>query len=160
MVKMTPRKKKIMIIGAALLLMFLMTASMFAGPFLQSFNDAEASEVELPTEKIIEYELTEEQENLLKLEGKTIVKFYHNLACDNCLEEKQWFESIVNIEEFSDQIVLEEITSNNTAELPSASVHSYIGQKFLPKGYTPEEVIDALCDVMIKPPVVCAVKDV
>jgi hypothetical protein len=160
-VKATSKAKKILIISMAALFIFLMTASMFAGPLLQSFSGGNGEKkTELPTTSIVEYELTTEQESQLKLNGKTIIKFYHNLACESCLTEKQFFESLTTQKEFSDQIMLEEITSNNTAELPSASIYSYIGQKFLVKGYTQNDVIDALCSVMIKPPVLCAVKNV
>jgi hypothetical protein len=160
-VKATSKAKKILIIGMAALFIFLMTASMFAGPLLQSFGGGNGEKkVELPTTSIVEHELTVEQENLLKLDGKTIIKFYHNLACDTCLAEKQFFEALTTQKEFSEQVILEEITGNNTAELPSASMHSYIGQRFLVKGYTQDDVVEALCSVMIKPPVLCAVKNV
>jgi len=146
--------KKVII---SLFIAFIMLGSTVAYTFMQGFRQEE-NNTKLPDTNIVGYELAEEQENLLMQNGKTILKFLYNLACDGCIERKNVLESAVNDKTFSDQLVLEEILTNKTG-LPMLTVLSYRGQRVL-TNFTNEELIEALCDMMVQPPVGCAVRKV
>jgi len=146
--------KRIAVVVMALFFMFLMVGSMFVpGATRQSSNQ---NSVTLPSTNMVEYELTTEQENLALQNGKTILKFYYTQACIQCINQKPFLESIAN--QFSDQIILEEVINQN--ERPSTLlVFSYYSQKNLFNA-TSGQMIDTVCDVMLKPPASCAVRKV
>jgi len=134
-----------------------MLGSSLAYSFLQAMRPTE-QEIEIPEKNIIDYALTVEQENRLLREGKTIIKFYHSLACLDCLDYKNLVEQLAN--DFSDQIFLEEIITKNSVEnLPKITFMSYYKQEDLFRP-TQEQLIDVLCDVMIKPPIACIRREV
>jgi hypothetical protein len=151
--KMNLSKKTII----SLFIGFIMLGSTAAYAFMQGFR-WENNNVEVPNTNIINHELTQEQENALAQNGKTILKFYYSMTCDGCLQKKNVLENSVNDDTFSKQLVLEEITSSKPS-LPMLVVLSYKGQKVL-GNYTNEELIDSLCDLMVQPPVGCAVRKV
>jgi thiol-disulfide isomerase/thioredoxin len=114
--------------------------------------------MKLPEDYIVDYELTSGQERILVENGKTLVKFYYNTTCPICLEQKTFLENTA--EQFKDQIVLEEILVNRTDKiLPYLIVISLYQERML-KNATNDEIIDLLCDSMVQPPVICAVRKV
>ena len=137
---------------------FLMLGSTIAYTFLQGNLKTGTTETTPPSTNVVGYELTADQETVLMQNGKTILKFLYNLACDGCIQRKNVLEGAVNDNTFSGQLVLEEILTNKTG-LPMLTVLSYQGQRVL-TNFTNEELVEALCDMMVQPPVGCAVRKV
>jgi hypothetical protein len=132
-----------------------MVGSMFTPGLRQTTSSTQPSAT-LPSTNVVEYELTTDQENLAVQDGKTILKFYYTQSCIECINQKPFLESIAN--QFSDQIILEEVISQN--ERPSTLlVFSYYSQKNLFNA-TSGQIIDTVCDVMLKPPASCAARKV
>lgn len=138
----------------ALFLIFIMVGSSVAFSILQSVRTPKA-ELELPNTNIINYELKPEVENYLIQNGRTIIRLDYALACVECLNRKAFLESAAN--QFSDQIMLVEIVT--TESIPSLTATSIYGQRSL-SNVTEEEIVDVLCELMVKPPVFCAVRKV
>lgn len=136
----------------ALFFILLMLVSTFAFSFLQSIRVPSSGKVTLPERNIIDYELTVDQENLALSRGMTIAKFYYYTGCMECNEQLSFLEYMAK--QFPEQIILEEIMTNRTTSL---SIESYYGQKNLVNA-TQEQMFQAFCDVMVKPPVACAVR--
>jgi len=138
----------------AIFFIFIMLFSTFAFSFLQTVWRPSEEEVTLPRENIIDYELTIEQEALALRLGKTIAKFYYYTGCLECGDRLSLLEYMA--QQFSDQIIVEEILTDGTTSL---SIRSYYGEKNLVDA-TQEQIFDAFCELMTKPPIVCATREV
>lgn len=143
-------KKRFLAIFFAILMLF----STFAYSFLQSIRPVR-EEVELPKENIINYELSVEQESLALRNGKTIATFYYYAGCLECSQELSFLESMAR--QFPDQIILEEILGQEN--IKSLSITSLNGQESFTNA-TQDQIFDAFCDIMIRPPIVCATRKV
>jgi hypothetical protein len=146
---------RIVVIAFALFFIFLMIGSMFV-PGLRQSSISNQNSVTLPSSNIVESELTPEQENLAMQDGKTILKFYYTKACIECINQKPFLESIAN--QLSDQVILEEVINQNE-KVPTLLVFSYYSQKNLFNA-TSDQIINTVCDVMLKPPPSCIVRKV
>lgn len=129
-----------------------MIFSTFAYSFLQTLRPGE-QEITLPEKNIIGYELTAQQESYLLGLGKTLLKYYYYTGCLECTSQINLLEGAAN--QFSDQIILEEISTNRT----SLTVMSYYGQKDL-TNITQENLLDVLCEMMTRPPTICVIRKV
>jgi hypothetical protein len=114
------------------------------------------STVSLPKENIINYKLTQEQENYAIGIGKTIISFEYDVNCDECLNRKEFLERIAL--QNKDQIILQEIPAT-TENLTKLRIVSYYGEKIL-KNPSENEVWDALCLLMYYPPNYCALREI
>lgn len=149
--------KRIGVIAFALFFIFLMLFSIVASSFLQSSRTSGVTTtVTLPTSNIVGYELTSDQESYALQQGKTIMKFYYTQTCIECMSQKPFLESIAS--QFSDQVILEEVINQNE-RVPTLLVSSYYQQKNLFNA-TRDDIINSVCDVLIKPPTACAVRNV
>jgi len=141
----------------ALIFIFLMLGSTVAYNILQSFRQTGYA-IKLPEKNIIDYELGIDTENYLLERGMTIVKFYYIQACLECSSQKYSLESFAD--QYSNQIILEEILSNKTSgTFPSLIISSYRGQKVL-ENATDVEIMDAFCDLMFQRPLDCVIKKI
>jgi len=140
----------------ALVFVFLMGGSTIAYSFLQAFSPPTASLV-LPEKNIINYEIGKKEENYLISRGVTIAKFYYTQVCEECWDQKNFLESFVK--QNSNQILLEEIESNETGIFPKLILTSFLGRKIL-ENATNEEVLNAFCDLMYSPPAYCAAREI
>lgn len=138
----------------AIFLIFIMGFSTIAFAFLQTVMSPPRQEVRLPGSNIIDYELTIEQERLALNLGRTVATFYYYNGCLECTEQLAFLEYMTN--EFSDQVIVEKILTEKTTSL---SITSYNGQELL-NDATQEEMFDAFCELMTKPPIVCATRKV
>lgn len=143
------QKKKTAFIG--LILIVLMLGSTVAYSFLQSVSSGS------PKNNIIDFELNREQENELILNKKTVLKFYYSLDCDVCMKQKSFLEELAKSENYKNQLIVERILANVTE--PSLTIISGYGGKFLANA-TEDEILDALCELMISPPTECALRKV
>ncbi len=146
---------------ASLVLMFLMLGSTLAYTALQAFrnwqqpNEA-ASAPELPSTNVVDYEITVEQRNYMLRLGRTILEYRYQLACTDCAAQRAYIEAVVG--EFSNQIFVEEIV-DATATESTLSITSYYGDKLLTSPSN-EDVFDALCELMVEPPIRCATRNI
>lgn len=142
-----------------LILIILMLVSTFAYAIIQGlgFYRPSGEEVELPTNNIIDYELTREQESYAIRLGKTIVKFEYATTCIECLNQKAFVESIANEGDFSNQIILEEIVED--VDEPTLTITSAYGRRILTNA-TSDEIINSVCDLLTEPPVFCTVRNI
>jgi len=138
----------------AMFFIILMLVSTFAYTFLRSVNNP-TKKITLPEQNIIDFELTADQEVYAYSQGKTVAKFYYYSGCLECSEQLSFLESLAN--QFSDQVILEEIlTKDGTHKL---TITSYYGQRNLDDA-TDEEILDVFCELMVRPPVMCATRKV
>lgn len=137
-----------------IILIALMLGSTVSYAFLQSFLPKK--KVSLPDKTIIDYKLTVEQEDMAVRLGKTIVTLKYPSNCsfvEECGSLKLFLENFAR--SYSDQIILEEIESEDF----SLRVMSYYGEEES-KDFSSEKVLDILCDLMFKPPVMCAAREI
>lgn len=146
---------------ASLILMLLMLGSTLAYTALQAFrnwqqpNEA-VSAPELPSTNVVDYEITPEQRNYMLRLGRTILEYRYQLSCTGCAAQRAYIETAAG--EFSNQIFVEEIVDATVAE-PILSMTSYYGDKLLTNPSN-EDVFDALCELMVEPPVRCATRNI
>ena|SRR3990170_5362560 len=136
----------------AIFFMLIMLLSTFAFSFIQSGNTSDSGPATLPEDNIIYYELTFDQENLAIGKGFTVAKFYYYTTCIDCGDRLSLLEYMAN--NFPSQVMVQEITTNGTTSL---SMRSYLGEKNLVNA-TQEQIFKAFCDLMVKPPITCAVQ--
>jgi len=151
-------KVKPAIVG--MFLIFLMFGSTIAYGVLQAvfYGPAQTTTTTLPDTNIVNYRLSQNQENLLLSQGKTLLLYFYNSTCSICIDQKQSLEQLVTSSKFSDQLFLEEILTNtNNANIPNLIVASYVGQKAI-NNITSDQITAVLCDLMVQPPVECALR--
>jgi hypothetical protein len=129
-----------------------MVASTFAYTAVQTFTNQKSGQVKLPDKNVIDYELDSEQENLALTSGLTLAKIYYYSGCVDCNTKMSFLEYIAS--QYPDQIIVEEVMTNRTTSL---SIKSYYGQKNFVNA-TQDQMFKAFCDVMVQPPITCAVK--
>lgn len=135
-----------------LLIMLLSTITGFALQALTTDNQgAGQGSVQLPDTNIIDYELTAEQKDQLIRNGKTVMEYRYQLACDNCTTERGYLGAFVN--EYPDQLFLQEIVDNSAAQ-SRLEISSFYGRRLLTQP-TPDDMLDALCNIMADPPPRC-----
>lgn len=110
----------------------------------------------LPKENIIDYRLTQEQEDYAVRLGKTVIALEYDTNCEICLQQKAFIEKIAM--EQKDQIILQEI-SVVTTNLTKLRFVSYYGEKIL-RNPSENEIWDALCVLMFNPPAYCALREI
>lgn len=140
----------------AIVIMFLMVGSTLAYSFLQSVRTPKTNQTSLPEKNIIDYELTLDQENTLIQNGVTVAKFSYSTSCIECLQYKSSLESLTN--QFSNQMILEEISGNTDMSLTLTSLRNPSG--IMLKNMTNDNIANALCKVLTQPPIGCAVRNV
>jgi hypothetical protein len=112
--------------------------------------------VTLPKENVINYRLTQEQEDYAVKLGKTVINFEYDANCEVCLEQKELLEKIAT--ENKDQIILQEV-SMGLGNFTKLRFISYYGEKIL-RNASENEIWDALCILMINPPTYCALRGI
>jgi len=149
-----------MLVGGFSIVPYILQAAFYTPP--------QTGNIQVPTTDIVDYELTSEQENAILRQGKAVIRFEYSLNCEKCLETQSILEEIVNLKQFKDQIVLEEIKSSAT-DLPRVNIIGFavegnqinVGQKILQStNVTEGEIINSLCGLMLQPPVECALRNV
>lgn len=141
----------------ALILLGMYIVSTFAYAILQSIR----SPVQLPKTNIVDYRLDSQLKNSFVQGGVTVLTFEYSSSCENCFEQKIFLEALAN--DFKQQlytdiynIYLEEIL-NETLESSKLTIESKLGNKTFTNP-TENETVDAVCDLMFAPPVICAVR--
>ena len=116
------------------------------------FKNASNSQ-SLPSEKVLNYELSPSQQDLAFSKGFTIVKYSSPTNCIDCLQVKSFLESATR--KYTPQIYAELIDSKEN----SLTITSNRGQSNI-ENITSDKVLDSLCQLMSQPPVDCALRNV
>ena len=141
------------IIGIFFIILMLIPAYSFISGIRTSQPPTEST---LPGTNIIDYELTAQQEELLLQNGKVVAKFVYSVNCLECLQQKSYLESFAK--QYSNQIFLVEI-SNATSQKSTLIVNSLRGSDTL-TNVTQENILNAFCELMLQPPIDCALRKI
>jgi len=133
----------------AIIFIFLMMGSSITYAVLSSLNPKE-EQVQVPNEKIINYELNAQQRALLLQKYHTLVEYRYYDGCLGCADVKNNLEYLTQNSE--DQIYLQEITSDKSSV--SVSIASLRGQKTL-NNPTKEEIQTNICNLIVNRPLWC-----
>lgn len=150
--------KKIAIIG--LVLVGIMFFSSVAFAFLQSVyvpNSDQRQRQEIPQNYIVTSELSLHQENFILQNGFTIMKYFYPPACIECGDRIVFLEQLTVGSEFTNQIILEEISRDGPERLEVFSIIG--GRTFEGINITVNATIDTLCEVTLNPPVGCTLRE-
>lgn len=154
--KMKVKINKSMLAG--IFLIIITVGSTLAYAVLRTIQGAatEVEEVTLPSQRIIDYKLSDEQKRLAIRNGITVLNFEYSPTDSNQQIDKALVESAAN--EFSNQVILEEI-SNTGMTQSRLILESFYGKQVL-RAPTNEDLFDSLCDILTNPPVACATRNV
>lgn len=143
---------------AGIFLIVITVGSTLAYAVLQTIRQQNTvtEEVTLPSERIIDYKLSDEQKRLAIRNGITVLNFEYSPTDTNQQMDKALVESAAN--EFSGQVILEEISNAQMTE-SRLILESFYGKQVL-RAPTKEDLFNSLCDILTDPPVVCATKNV
>lgn len=134
----------------ALLFIFLMFVSTLAFAIMSAFQTPEET-VTIPNQKIINYELSEEQRKYLLQRGYTLMEYRYFNGCLDCINVRSELQDLTQNSE--DQIFLQEIiTTENTTS--SLTITSLRGQKILNNPLT-GQTQDTICNMLISQPIWC-----
>lgn len=144
-----------------LFLIAIMLFSTFAYAVIQSFYPKQKTE--LPKTNIIDYPLNSNLKNSLIQYGITVVTFSYNINCENCAIEKSILEfyatehkQVLSNDGPVFSIYLEELM-DSTLDRSKISMESVYGKEEL-IGANETDIFNALCKIMVSPPVTCALK--
>jgi len=143
---------------AAILFMVLMLGSTIAYSFIQAINyglGGGSSKTQLPSTNIIDYQLSIDQEQLLLTQGKTVMKYSYSSTCVECLTFANQLEGLAN--SMSGQVFVEKLLQTSANQTAALTLTSSQNSKIY-SNPTTNDLIDGLCDVLISPPVDCAVR--
>ena len=143
---------------AAILFMVLMLGSTIAYSFIQAINyglGGGSSKTQLPSTNIIDYQLSIDQEQLLLTQGKTVMKYSYSSTCVECLTFANQLEGLAN--SMNGQVFVEKLLQTSANQTAALTLTSSQNSKIY-SNPTTNDLIDGLCDVLISPPVDCAVR--
>jgi hypothetical protein len=138
-------------LGILLIILFLLSSLAYTGSLHRS------STPKIPESNIIEKELDPEQKSLLLEKGYTLISIWYSINCENCLNQKNFLEQIASSSQFKEQIFLQMIQSNTT--IPRIKVESIYGTKIL-ENESQEKIINAICELLINPPLACTLRKI
>jgi len=145
----------------AILFILLMMGSTIAYSFIQAINfglyGAGSREVKLPEKNIIDYQLSIEQERLALQQGKTVVKYSYSTTCVECLRIAAQLEDIAN--QLKEQVIVERLVQQSGNQTAVLTVTSTQNSKIY-SSPTSENMVEGLCEVLINPPLYCALRKV
>ena len=142
---MTSKKNKTI----ALVFILLMFGSTFTYALLNAFGEKE-QKLQIPQEKILNYELNEQQKKYLLPRGYTLILYSYTTGCLDCITVKNDLERITQSSD--GQIFLQEVIKSEG--VPMVLITSLNGGKTI-NNPTSKELENAICDVLIQRPIWC-----
>ena len=142
---MTSKKDKTI----AFIFILLMFGSSVTYALVNMFSQKK-DEVKIPQEKILNYELTEQQKGYLLPKGYTLIVYSFTTGCLDCINVKKDLERIT--QNSDGQIYLQEIVKNEGISM--ISIISLNGGKTI-NNPTSQELENTICDVLIQRPLWC-----
>jgi hypothetical protein len=134
----------------ALAFIVIMIISTLAFALMSAFQTPQET-ISLPNQKIIDYELNEQQRKYLLQRGYTLMEYRYFNGCLDCIDVRKELQSLT--QNSDGQIFLQElITTQNTTS--SLTVTSLKGQKVL-QDPTKGEIQDTICNILIDQPIWC-----
>jgi hypothetical protein len=138
---------------AALFFVLLMFGSTFAYAILNALT-GQGSRIQIPRERILNYELNEQQKRYLRSRGFTLIEHYSSPGCMECISVRNKLEYITQNSE--DQVYLQELTGEISNKVVITSLN---GQKIL-NNPTNEEIENAVCDLLLRRPLWCVTSQI
>jgi len=142
---MTSKKNKTI----AFIFILLMFGSTFTYALINMFGEKK-DEVKIPQEKILNYELNDQQKGYLLPKGYTLIVYSFTTGCLDCINVKKDLERIT--QNSDGQIYLQEIVKNEGISM--VSIISLNGGKTI-NNPTTQELENTICDVLIQRPLWC-----
>lgn len=139
----------------ALIFIFLMVGSTVAYAILSIFGTKNQQTFFIPDQKILNYELSQEQINFLISRYITIIKYDYPSNCVNCLEVKKILEDIT--QNSDNQIFLQEIETNITK--PKLYVYNILNETTIDDP-TPSIAATSVCKILISSPMWCVINQI
>jgi len=127
-----------------------MFISSLAFAIMNAFRNPEETII-IPNQKIIDYELNDQQRKYLLQRGYTLMEYRYFTGCLDCITMKNDLERIT--QNSDDQVFLQEIllTDNTTSSL---TVTSLRGQK-ISDNLSNTEIEKIICNLLINQPIWC-----
>lgn len=141
---MVTKKMKVI----ALFFIVLMFGSTFAYGLMSLFNQP-TDQIQIPQDKILTYELTEQQKTYLLRRYFTLIEYRYSSGCMDCISMKNELERITLNSD--GQIYLQEILSEGS---DGVTITSLNGAKTITNP-TINETQEAVCNLLLQRPVWC-----
>ncbi len=125
-----------------------MFGSTFAYGLMSLFNQP-TDQIQIPQDKILTYELTEQQKTYLLRRYFTLIEYRYSSGCMDCISMKNELERITLNSD--GQIYLQEILSEGSDRVTITSLN---GAKTITKP-TINETQEAVCNLLLQRPVWC-----
>ena len=147
----------------AIIFMVLMVGSSIAYVFIQAAQlglTGGSSQTTLPATKIIDYELSIEQQQLAMQRGMTVIKYSYSPTCTQCLTTINQLEGVAN--QFSSQVYLENLASQSASSVNDTSVMTFASSQNtkIYNNPTTNDIIDGLCATFTQPPIDCTLRNI
>jgi len=143
---MVTKKTKTM----AFFFIILMFGSTFAYAILSSFGGQdEGSQISIPQDKVLNYELNDQQKTTLLRGYYTLIEYRYSSGCMECISMKNELERITFNSD--GQIYLQEILSDGSDRV---TIKSLNGAKTITKP-TINETQEAVCNLLLQRPIWC-----
>lgn len=149
-----------------LLILAIMFGSSLAYPLLQGLSGG--GTVQLPNTNIVSYPLTLQQQYLALSKGMVVLDYRYDSSCKNCSSMKNYLEQLVSSQQFKPQTFLQEVLVNGTI-IPTLNITGFkIEGRNITLDYislkndniTQNITFNSICEVMLQPPIDCALKKV
>ena len=141
---MVTKKMKII----ALFFIVLMFGSTFAYGIMSLFNQP-SDQLQIPQDKILNYELNEQQRTYLLRRYYTLVEYRYPSGCIECVDMRGELEKITMNSD--GQIYLQEILSDGSDRITITSLN---GAKTITKPSI-NETQEAICNILLQRPIWC-----
>ena len=139
----------------SLIFIFLMSASTFAYAILSAFKNP-GEEVKIPNQRIINFELNQQQKSYLLQRGYTLIKYEYYNGCLECANTKTSLESLTN--NADNQIFLQEIVSDQSST-QTVTITSFKGEKTL-KNPSNLDLQTNICNLITNKPLWCVTSQI
>ena len=139
----------------SLIFIFLMAGSTFAYAILSAFRNPE-EEVKIPNQRIIDFELNQQQRSYLLQRGYTLIKYEYYNGCLECANTKTSLESLTN--NADNQIFLQEILSDQSST-QTVTITSFKGEKTL-KNPSNLDIQTNICNLITNKPLWCVTSQI
>jgi hypothetical protein len=139
----------------SLIFIFLMAGSTFAYAILSAFKNPE-EEVKIPNQRIIDFELNQQQRSYLLQRGYTLIKYEYYNGCMECANTKNSLESLTN--NADNQIFLQEIASDQTST-QNVIITNFKGEKTL-KNPSNLDLQTNICNLITNKPLWCVTSQI
>jgi len=133
---------------AALFFIVLMFGSTFAYGLMSLFSQ-QSNQVQIPQDKILNYELNEQQKTYLIRSGYTLIKYDYSSGCFECMDVRSNLERIT--QNSDGQIYLQEMISEGSNRINIVSLN---GQKTI-NTPTVNQTEEAVCNLLLQRPIWC-----